>query len=432
MARRDREEHQPLFEDTEEATLEGDVSYRAGSVRAALAHRPFRRVFTGAFLSNIGTWMQNVALGVFAYNLTKSASFVALLGFAQLGPLLVLSIVGGALADAFDRKKLLIICQLEQLVLSLLLAFIASQESPSKVALFLCVLAIGVGNALNAPAFSAVLPILVGRRDLPGAVSLQSFQMNATRVIGPAIGGLVLPTIGAAGVFAANAATYVFVIAALATIPIPRPYPTLGEQGLRRLISGFAYARRSWFVRECLLTMFAISLFSLAFIGLLPVIAAENLGMDPRSFAYGALFAGFGLGAAIGAISIGTLFVDRAKYRMVPLSLLAFAVLLAIFGFTRGPTPAYPVLFLVGLAYFMTVTALSTTLQEHLDDSVRGRVMALWIMAFGGTVPIGLLIGGAVAERTSVTTVMEFGAIAAAVLAVLRWTRPLVPRPGDH
>ena len=429
MARDRRDDHQPLFEDAEEATLEGDVSYRAGSVSAALAHRPFRRVFTGAFLSNIGTWMQNVALGVFAYNLTKSASFVALLGFAQLGPLLVLSIVGGALADAFDRKKLLIICQIEQLVLSLVLAGIASQDDPSKAALFLCVLAIGIGNALNAPAFSAVLPILVGRRDLPGAVSLQSFQMNATRVIGPAIGGLVLPTIGAAGVFAANAITYLFVIGALATIPLPRPYPTLGEQGLRRLVSGFAYARRSWFVRECLLTMFSISLFSLAFIGLLPVIAAENLSMDPRSFAYGALFAGFGLGAAIGAISVGTLFVDRAKHRMMPVSLLSFAALLGLFGFVRAAPAAYPVLFLVGLAYFMTVTALSTTLQEHLDDSVRGRVMALWIMAFGGTVPIGLLIGGAVAERTSVTTVIEFGAIAAALVAVLRWIRPLVPHP---
>lgn len=429
MSEPSRDAHEPLFEDTEEATLEGDVTYRAGSVRAALSHQPFRRVFTGAFLSNVGTWMQNVALGVFAYNLTKSASFVALLGFAQLGPLLVLSIVGGALADAFDRKKLLIICQAEQLLLSLLLAVIASQDDPSRTALFLCVLAIGIGNALNAPAFSAVLPILVGRRDLPGAVSLQSFQMNATRVIGPAIGGIILPTIGAAGVFAVNAATYLFVIAALTTIPIPRPYPTLGEQGLRRLVSGFAYARRSWLVRECLLTMFSISLFSLAFIGLLPVIAAENLGMDPRSFAYGALFAGFGLGAAIGAISVGTLFVDRARHRMVPLSLAAFALLLALFGFMRAPGPAYPVLFLVGLAYFLTVTALSTTLQEHLDDTVRGRVMALWIMAFGGTVPIGLLIGGAIAEQTSVTTVMEAGALAAGALAVVRWMRPLVPRP---
>lgn len=428
MSRQHRDDHEPQFEDTEEATLEGDVSYRAGSVRAALAHGPFRRVFAGAFLSNIGTWMQNVALGVLAYRISRSASFVALLGFAQLGPLLVLSIVGGALADAFDRKKLLIACQAEQMLLSFLLAVIAAQDDPSRLALFLCVLAIGIGNALNAPAFSAVLPILVGRRDLPGAVSLQSFQMNATRVIGPAIGGLILPTIGAAGVFAVNAVTYVFVIGALVAVPIPRPYPTIGEQGIRRLVSGFAYARRSWFVRECLLTMFCISMFSLAFIGLLPVLAAENLGMDPDSFAYGVLFAVFGLGAALGAISVGTVFVDRAKHRMVPIALSAFAVLLGVFGFVRSAGPAYPALFFVGIAYFTTVTSLSTTLQEHLDDNVRGRVMALWIMAFGGTVPIGLLIGGAIAERASVSFVIELGAAAAAVLALLRWTRPLVPR----
>jgi MFS family permease len=182
-----QDDRTPNLEQTEDAVLEGDTPYAAGSARAALAQRPFRIVWLGSLASNVGTWMQNVALGAFAYKLTKSSGFVALLGFAQLGPLLLLSIVGGLLADTIDRKWLLIGCQVQQMVLSIVLAVIVSQDDPSKTALFLCVLGLGIGNALNAPTLSAVLPQLVGKKDLAGAVSLQSVQLNLSRVVGPAI-----------------------------------------------------------------------------------------------------------------------------------------------------------------------------------------------------------------------------------------------------
>lgn len=416
------------LEEAEEATLGGDVArHRPGSVRAALSHREFRRFYAGSLSSNVGTWMQNVALGAFAYELTRSPSFVALLGFAQLGPLLVLSVVGGALADAVDRRKLLIACQVEQMVLSFALAWVAAQDEPSRVALVAVVAGIGIGNALNAPALSSVLPILVGRRDLPGAVSLQSTQLNLSRVVGPAIGGLLLPRIGASGIFVLNGFTYLFVIGVLLVVAIPRPYPTLGEQGLARLLSGFAYARRDRFVRQCLLTMFVMSFCTLPFIGLMPVIAAENLGVRPDSTPYGILYACFGLGAAVGAVSVGTLLVDRPKHLVVPAGFAAFGVTLVVFGLLRSAPPAFPAIFAVGVAYFTTVTSLSTALQQHLSDEVRGRVMALWIMAFGGTVPIGLLVAGAIADQTSVTVVVLGGALVALGLAAFSGRRQLVP-----
>ena len=163
-------ENVPNLEETEEALLEGDHAYKRGSARAALAHRDFRLVWSGSLASNIGTWMQNAALGVLAYDLTKSSSFVALLGFAQLGPLLALSLVGGLLADSFERRTLLVTGQAAQMVLSFVLAAFAAQSDPSKVALFFCVLGIGIANALSAPTLSAVLPQLVGQEDLAGAV----------------------------------------------------------------------------------------------------------------------------------------------------------------------------------------------------------------------------------------------------------------------
>lgn len=368
--------------------------------------------------------MQNVALGAFAYQLTKDAGFVALLGFAQLGPMLVLSIVGGLLADTVDRRLLLVACQVEQMLLSFVLAGFAASDQPNRLAIFLCVLGIGVGNALHAPTFSAVLPQLVGSRDLIGAVSLQSLQLNLSRVIGPAITGVILPVIGASGVFAVNGLTYLFAIGTLLTVVIPRPYPPKGEQGLGRLVAGFRVARHHLVVRRCLLTIASLSFFSLPFTGLMPVLAATNLGMDVEGFAYGVLYACFGAGAAVGALGVGTVLVGRSKENAVRVGLVAFAATLAVFAVLRDPVPAYPVVFLVGLFYFGSVTSLSTVLQQQLDDTVRGRVMALWIMGFGGTVPLGLLLAGQIAQRTSITTVVLYGAVSAALLALYARLRP--------
>jgi MFS family permease len=413
------------IESAEDATLEGDAPYAPGTARAALAHRDFRVVWSGALASNIGTWMQNIALGVFAYRLTHSAQFVALLGFAQLGPLLVLSPVSGVLADALDRRRLLVAAQTEQMLFSFVLAWIVHLDHPPKVAVVACVAMIGVGNALNAPAFSAVLPSLVGRRDLPGAISLQSVQLNVSRVIGPAIGGLLLPTVGVAGIFVINGLTYLFAIATLLAVhPPPVERNDAGAKGWRRLVGGFAIARQDVLVRRCLLTIASISFFCLPFIGLMPVLAGDNLGIDPNSAAYGWLYACFGLGAAVGAVSVGTLLVRRSKPRLVRVGLALFAVCLLAFGLLRSAPFAYPVAFLVGLTYFTTVTSLSTHLQQHLSDAVRGRVMALWIMGFGGTVPLGLLLGGAIASRTSITDVVVGGAVFAAVLAAVVDLRP--------
>jgi hypothetical protein len=162
------------LDQSDDAQIDAHLPYSPGSARSALSHPSFRSVWLGTFASNIGTWMQNIALGVFAFQLTHSATYVALLGFAQLGPPFLLSIGGGALADVIDRRRLLIACQVEQLVFSLALAWAASRAHPSTGLVFVCVLAVGIGNALNAPAFTAVLPTLVPRHDLPGAVSLQS------------------------------------------------------------------------------------------------------------------------------------------------------------------------------------------------------------------------------------------------------------------
>ncbi|MBI2708492.1 MAG: MFS transporter [Actinobacteria bacterium] len=409
------------FEDVEDAYLEGDRVLVPGTARAALAHRPFRTVYAGAFTSNIGTWMQNVVLGALAYRLTRSAVFVGLVTAAQLGPLLVLSMVGGMLADAVDRKKLLVALTVEQAAFSVVLAAVVAPSHPSKVAILLTVLAIGVGNALYAPAFSAVLPIMVPREDMPGAISLNSVQMNASRVVGPAIGTVLYARFGPSWVFVLNAVSYAAVIAVLLRVPLPRP-PASGEQGLHRLVEGVRYARADRLVGRCLLTIFLFSLLSLPFISQMPAIAGESIGINPKSSGYGLLYAAFGAGAVIGALSIGTVFARRDKLAVTRFGFVGFAVLLFVFGLLRAPAPAYPVILVLGAVYFAVITSLSTILQQDLDDAVRGKVMALWIMGFGGIVPFGGLAGGVVIERFGVVALVAVGAVAALGLSVLWFT----------
>src|SRR6478736_8958767 len=179
-----RRVHDPEADNATDAIVDGDRTLRRGTAQAALRHRNFTLVWGGTFASNVGTWMQNVLLGQFAYALTKDAGYVGLIYFAQLGPLLFLSQVGGVIADMVDRRRFLVTMQTMQMVFSFLLVPLAVVDEPNLTLVFLCVLVIGIFNALNAPAMGAILPTLVPREDLPGAVSLQSVQMNLSRVIG--------------------------------------------------------------------------------------------------------------------------------------------------------------------------------------------------------------------------------------------------------
>lgn len=390
-----------------------------GTARSALAHRDFRIVFIGSFVSNIGRWMQNVVLGALAWELTERPSFVSLIVFAQLGPMLLLAIVGGSLADSFDRRRLLIATQVWQAIWTFVLAAVVVGDDVSEAMLVGIVFVIGLGQAIFAPTWSAALPTLAGHENLSAAVSLNSTQMNASRVIGPALGGVLWVELGASAVFVINGISYVFVIAALLVAHFPPVERRATEQGVARLTAGFRAARERPVVRNSLLLMASFAFFCLPFVGQMPTVAELNLGIDAESRSYGVLYGFFGLGAVAGALLIGTVLLNAPKPKVIRGTLVGFAVALGVLAFLRDPAPAYPVIFAVGLVYFATTTALMTHVQGHIDDEVRGRVMALWVMSFGGTVPVSNLIAGPLIERTSVTAVVFGGAIAAVILALV-------------
>ncbi|MGO9560011.1 MAG: MFS transporter [Acidimicrobiales bacterium] len=416
------------LEEIEDSLVDGDSPIRTGTARAALAQRTFRIVFFGAFASNIGSWMQSVILGAYAYSISHSSAFVGFVVFAGMAPQLLLSIIGGMIADRVDRRRLLIAVSFEQLGFSAALAWVCRGPHPAKLLIIAFVVAIGIGNAIYAPAYSAVLPGLVGRENLAGAISLNSAQMNASRVMGPVIGGFAYHLVGPSWVFAGNAVTYLFVIAALASVRLPVVVTgSHDEQGLRRLTAGIRAARADRVVTRALVTVATFSLMCLPFIGLMPVVAAREFGINPRSAGYGALYACFGVGALVGAISIGTFLAHVRKDRIVRFGLVGFAVMLAVFAVVRSPALAYPVVALVGTFYFAMITALSTAMQERLADEVRGRVMALWIMGFGGVISVGNLIGGPIAQVAGPRYLLGAGAVVALVLVWYADVRPPPP-----
>ncbi|MFM9085175.1 MAG: MFS transporter [Acidimicrobiia bacterium] len=390
-------------------------THRPGSVRAALAVRDFRLVWTGSFASNVGTWMQNVVLPVYVYARTGRASVVALLILAQLGPILFLAVPGGVLADRIERKRYLIWMQVIQGSCSAALAAGAALGAPIWM-LFAAQLGVGIGNALNISAWSATLTSLVPQEALGGAVSLNSFVINGSRVAGP----IIVAVLSAWGVttaqfFAINALTYLFVIVALAAVHVPT-FARDATPGWRRFTFAFRAARERPVVARIVLTLASFSLLSLPYVGLFPAVAQLNYGIDAAGPTYRWLYSVWGLGACLGGLAVATVFGRRDARTLIRGGFAGFALSMLAFAAARTPGPAFAAAFVLGACYFFTTTAMQTVLVGRLELEVRARVMALWFMSFGGTVPIGNLLFGPLVDRWGARWLLVMGAAWAAVL----------------
>lgn len=382
---------------------------RRGTARAALQSRDFRVMWMSNIGSNIGAWMQNVVLPAYVYARTGRASIVGIFIFAQLGPLLFLSIPGGVIADRVDRRRWLVAMQSVQLVFSALLGICASLDA-SIMLLFFMQLGVGIGNALSAPAYSAVLPSLVPHEDLPGTISLSSAAINGSRVAGPIIAAILSSWgVTASQVFFINAATYLLVIVALFFVAIPITAPAK-EKGWRSFTLGISTVRERPILSRILISMFTFSLLSLPYVGLFPAVADMNFGIDGSSAMYKWLYAVWGLGAMLGALAVGTVLAMRDKRRLAQQGFFVFALLLTAFALSRTPLLAFITGFFLGMAYFATTTALMTVLQSRLELEIRARVLSLWFMAFGGTVPLGNMLFGPVMDSIGARPVLIFGA----------------------
>ena len=392
-------------------------SHTPGTIRAALSYRRFRILFIGTTLSMVGTWMQNFTLPAYMDSRTGSAGLVGLLVFVQLGPLLFLSIPAGLIADRVDRTRLVISMQVVMLTMSILLAFLVAKDAPLWT-LFAVQLTIGIANTLNAPAFSASIPMLVERADLPGAISLNSAMINGSRILGPALAALLAALgVSIATLFLVNAATYLFLIVPLFFIALPMVRGIGPRRGWRQLTTGLSVAKHRTVLSRSLLSMFLFSLVCLPYIGLFPSVARLNFGIDASGSQYKALYITWGIGAFGGALSVGTWLATVDKRRLIPAGFIGFGISLGVFAAMTDVRFAYPAATALGFVYFMTATALASVMQQNLADAERASVMPLWFMAFGGTVPIGNLIAGPIMDTIGARPVLYSGAAFALFLS---------------
>ncbi|MBU98007.1 MAG: hypothetical protein CL429_02820 [Acidimicrobiaceae bacterium] len=396
---------------------------KRGSTRDALAITAFRRLYIGSFLSGIGRWMQAAALGVLAWEISGSSQYLGAIIFANLGPLALLSLLGGSLADTGNRRRILFLTQVWQLIWTIVLAVNVADGEIGQNTLLLLVFIIGLGQGIYAPTFTSVIPELAGRNNLQAAVALNSMSMNGARVVGPALGGWLTSRFGFAEVFSFNAATYLFVLAAIAFTQIPPASAEPRNLG-DRLFGGFKIVTKAPQVGSPLVLMSFFSFFCLPFIGQLPAIAEVNMGIDAKGTQYGWFYAMFGFGALFGASLVGTVLLQARRDILIRFSLISFGGTLAWLVFLRSIEMGYIAIFFVGLCYLILPTTLSTYWQEHVDENIRGRIAAIWVLSFGGTVPIGNLIAGPVIEATSLSAVLYSSAVIAVLLGVFFRLKP--------
>jgi MFS family permease len=395
----------------------------------SLRHRNFRLLFTGAFLSNVGTWMQAIALSWYVFLLTHSAFWVSFVTFVNFIPT-VLSPIGGVYTDRLDRKRILLCTQSFMMIDAATLATLAWLHHATLFVVMALTFGQGLAFALNGPTWQAFVPSLVPPEAMVNAIALNSAQFSLARVVGPAIAGVVIASYsdGAALVFTLNAVSFLTVLVALLMMRTPRVVLG-GRQRVRDLLrTGLAYTWENRRIRAMIAAIAVVSFFAAPAGALLPVFAAKVYGRGAGS--YGALAAALGLGSVAGALTLGRL-GNRIGRRVVALAAASAGGSLVLFGAVRSYGAGLMLMFLFGAAYLLVISGTNSDIQLAVDDRLRGRVISVWMLAFGVSYPVGSLLAGVAASVWGAPTTVVAGAVVCCVwgLGMLRWFPGPAPRP---
>jgi MFS family permease len=390
----------------------------------AFQHRNFRLFFGGQAISLIGTWMQRVALSWLVYRLTDSSFALGLVSFMGQFPSLVLAPFGGVLADRWDRHRLVIVTQILFMLQATVLAALVLSGAIQVWQIMVLATILGTITGFDTPARQAFLVELVeGPEDLANAIALNSSFFNAARLVGPAVAGVLIAAVGEGVVFAADAASYLAVLAGLFAIRLPAR-PAIPERTplLRTLREGFGYAFGSPPIRSILALLAMLSLLGMPYVVLMPIFASEILEGGPGTL--GLLVSSAGLGALAGALFLAARPSVQGLGRVIVNSAAIFGLALIAFALSRSQWLSVLVLLAAGFGLMSATASSNTILQTIVDDDKRGRIMSLYTMAFMGMAPFGGLLAGVLASKIGAPHTVLLGGIA--VLAVAFWARGAV------
>jgi MFS family permease len=390
---------------------------------APFRHRRYAAFWTGAFASNIGTWMETVAVGILVTKATGQVGWTGLVAAAGFVPMALLGPVGGALADRLPRRPLLITMSSVQAVLAGALTVLAAVGAAEPWAVTLIVFISGCAGALAFPAYQSLMPDLVPRDELASAVALGAAQWNLGRVIGPLLAGVVIGFGGYEMAFAVNTVSFLAVIAAIAPLRLPPPTPKEGESIATAIRDGARFSLHEPGIRAVMTYLALNSLLAAPFIALVPAVALKLF--DNEADGTAALVTAQGIGAVLMAISLGGL-AARFGHRRVLLGAVTFLpVTLILYALAPSLPLAMVAIFFVGAAYLGCLSSFTTVAQLRAPDALRGRVMSALMVLLGILYPLGSILQGLLADQIGLrATTLGAAVLLGIALIVIRLVRP--------
>ena len=385
----------------------------------ARTHRNFRILWLAALASTIGTWMQSYAQGWLIINLTNSNFYLGLDSFLGQLPILLFMLIGGVVADRHDRRRLLTGSQYVQAFSALTLAALVATNNVTIAAIFVLSFVSGCGQAFGGPAYQAMIPSLVPRKDLQNAIALNSTQFNLSRVLGPVAGGVILPLIGIVWCFTLNGLSFFIVVISLTALQLPKHVPSTNPGKLKEeLRNGLHYVRDTPVVLILTILAFVTTFLAMPVATLMPSFAKSVLsGNQEPATRLAILMASQGLGAIVGALMVGS----RGSFQHMGRALLGTQITLglvvAAFATSRSLPISVVLIFITGICSMATLSMSFSLIQHTVPDQLRGRVVSIYMVALRGGLPLGGLVAGALADKFTVPTVITVSGLLLSLVA---------------
>ncbi len=394
-------------------------------IAAALRYRDFRVLWFGACFSSIGTWMQSLAENWLVLSLTASAFYLGLDAFLQQLPIMLFTLIGGVVADRYDRRLTLMASQWVQLSTAAVLTALVFFGVVQVWHILLLSFITGTAQAFGGPAYQSLIPSLVGKQDLTNAIALNSIQFNVARMLGPLLAGGTLVVLKRWGVadmtalaicFAINALSFLAVILSLMSLHIKHTFATRAHNMFAELKQGLAYVHQQRSIMALMVLGAATAFFGLPMLTLLPVFARDVLGSGVEG--YSVLLSFSGAGAVMGAMVVAWLGHFPHMGLTTLLVQACFGALLALVAFSPSLYLTYLLLFATGVTLMIVVSCLMSLVQLIAPNEMRGRVMSIYLVAFRGGMPLGSLVSGYAASQSSAPTVIAFNGVALLAVSV--------------
>jgi MFS family permease len=382
----------------------------------ALRHRNFQLFFGGQLISLIGTWMQTVAQSWLVYQMTKSALLLGSVGFASQIPVFLVAPIGGITADRVNRQRLVIATQAASMLLAAVLAWLTLSGRVQVWHIFWLAGLLGVVNAFDIPGRQSFLVDMVGKDDLMNAIALNSSMFNGARIIGPAVAGILVAKIGEGWCFAANAISYIAVIAGLMLMHVQSTQKPSRRSPVEDIVEGFRWVSHTAVIRALLLLLGLVSLVGMPYTVLMPIFADQILHGGARGL--GILMGATGVGALAAALRLATKTGVKGLGRWVAFSCGGLGVSLMCFSFSTSFWLSVALLLPCGYSMMLQMACSNTLIQTMVPDALRGRVMSLYSMMFMGMAPFGAFFGGALAHRVGAPITVAGGGFACVVGAI--------------